>query len=177
MREEAERADPVVERGDDETFFREALAVVHRNRAGAFRESAAVDIHKYRPPLARPRRRPDVQIETVFARLPVSHELMRPRLPFHDDVLNAVRPEGLGAADALPRWRGPWRPPTKWTNGRRGERNASEDGDRRVSAGHAGHDSGLRSHLAVDGSQRCDRSNPRQNDSEEPDATCHGSVV
>ena len=50
MREEAEDAEAVVERDDDDALAGEGLAVVPRLGAGAGLEAAAVDPHHHRQP-------------------------------------------------------------------------------------------------------------------------------
>src|SRR5512138_1473343 len=68
MREEAERAQAVVEGDDDRTFGREVLAVIPGHAARATGEAAAVDPHHHRSLVDRgPGARPDVEVEAVFA--------------------------------------------------------------------------------------------------------------
>ena len=67
--QEAERAEPVVDRDDDDVaVLREVRAVVPRHRARAEDVRAAVDPHHHRPARVVARGRPHVEVEAVFAR-------------------------------------------------------------------------------------------------------------
>jgi hypothetical protein len=86
VREEAERAEPVVDRDDDRAGRRELGAVVVA--AAVLDQAAAVDPHQHRPVTATARRRRvDVQVQAVFADLPRREERVA------GQCLRAARPE------------------------------------------------------------------------------------
>ena len=135
----AEHAEPVVHRDDDQPLLCERLAVVGGNRAGPFVEPATVQEEQHRPSLRRRAgRRPDVQKQAVFADRAVCHELVGPWIALLDDQLHAVGAELIGLSHATPGGRGLRSTPAQITDGRRGERNALVDHDRRVHSRHAG---------------------------------------
>ena len=126
MREEAEDAEPVAHRDDDDAALRHALAVVARLRAIAGDEAAAVVVDEHRQTRARPRvgRRPDVEIEAVLAHAGVAEHHVAV-----DARLHALVGEAVGLAHALPPRRGLRRLPAELSHGRRGERDAAKRAD------------------------------------------------
>ena len=128
--EEAENAEPIIHRHDDDPASCKRGAVVALLRSVAGHEPAAIDIHQDRqfaaPRAVEPGRSPDIQIETVLAR--------RGRAEHHvgeERLLHAARPELGGVADARPagdRLRlAPPQIACRW----RCKRNAPEDPQRR----------------------------------------------
>ena len=125
MRQEAERAEPVVRGHDDDAFLRESRPVVRRRRSRSARPCAAVDPDHHRPPVVLCLRgRPHIQIETVFAR-----RLRRRGVRRAGGIrlLHAFRAERVGAPDAAPCDDRLRRPPPQRPERRRGEWNAFED--------------------------------------------------
>ena len=98
MRQEAERAEPVVDRDDDCAVRGKLGAVVVA--AGVLGETATVDPHEHRPAAfvtAVQRRRVHIQVQAVLTDRAGRRERAR--------ELRATRPELRGVADALPRGR------------------------------------------------------------------------
>ena len=121
MREEAQRADPVIERHDDRALIRQRLAAVERQRGRADRPAAAIDEDHDRPLLARPRRRPDIEIEAILAR--------RLLAKIENRILGAQRLQAhrriaVGDEIALPGDDRLRRLPAQLAHGRGGKRNA-----------------------------------------------------
>src|SRR6186997_1014406 len=107
MREPSEYADTIVEGHNDQSFRRKPFAVIDRYGRRALRVGAAVDVHEDRTALrGGAGRRPDVQVEAVFADLAVRHELVGPRLPLGHDGLDATGRERVGEPDTRPLLRG-----------------------------------------------------------------------
>src|SRR5262245_15453074 len=68
MREEAKRAESIVEGDDHRTLGREVLTVIPGEATGTAGEAAAVNPHHHRPLVAGGvRARPHVEVETVLA--------------------------------------------------------------------------------------------------------------
>src|SRR4029079_16437793 len=68
MREVPKGAEPIVDGHYHDAFFREAGPIVRRDRAGASDQGAPVHPYHHRTFFPALRGRPDVQIETIFAR-------------------------------------------------------------------------------------------------------------
>ena len=130
MREEAEDTEAVIHRDDDNAFLGEVGTVLPRLGSGASDETSAInpDHHgEFVFSFAEFRGRPDIQVETVFAytRIAEDHVVENP-------ALHAARAEFGGLADAFPlggrhRWL-----PAEVADGRFGEGDAEECGDRAV---------------------------------------------
>ncbi len=141
VREETERAEPVVDRDEHDVPLRERLAVVPRFGAGASLKPSAVDPHHHRQTIGgRLCRRPEVQRQAVLAQV------------LEDDVaedlsLQAAWPERRGVANALPRLHRARRLPAQRSNRRRGIRNRLEDPDAAVRARRALDQAAGRLHL------------------------------
>lgn len=129
MREEAEDAEAVVHRNDDDALFGEVGAVLARLGGGARGEAAAIDPDHdgelvFGFAFVDFGGRPDVEVEAVFARarVPENHVVV-------DVALHAARAELGGFAGAFP-FRGfDGRLPAEIADGRLGEWDAEERGD------------------------------------------------
>ena len=103
MREEAQRADAVVEIDEDDALFGEVFAAVHRHPAGAEGEAAAVDVDDHRQLCSglRGPARPHVEVEAILARRLLAEIMIDVMASQH---LDAFRGLAVGVIDALP-WR------------------------------------------------------------------------
>ena len=126
MREETQRAHPVVDRHHDDAFARERRTVVHRHAAGTEDQRAAMDPDQNRA-IARAflQWRPDIEVEAVFgdaARIAaVGDGQLR--------ILDAGIAEAVRAARAFPRHDRLWRPPAQTTDRWGGVGDAAEHRD------------------------------------------------
>src|SRR5687768_1294439 len=108
MREKAERANAVVDRDEHDAFAREVFTIVCGRGVRAEGETAAVDPDQHGQTFVRRfGRRPDVQIQAVFAYVPLAVTLVR------------IRREFVSLAHALPFRSRLGGTPAKITNGRR----------------------------------------------------------
>src|SRR5262245_34390760 len=144
MREESERAEPVIEGDDDGTFGREVLAVIPGETAGAAGEASAIDPHHHRTlVVGAGRTRPNVGVKAIFAarRFARGRSGGR-RLAGGRSATSAARigtrrarrAERIGLSYAIPPRRRLRRSPPVLTERRGGERNAPEDAHRRLGA-------------------------------------------
>src|SRR5262245_15536552 len=132
MREEAERAEPIIQRDDDGAFASEAVAGVTRLGARASGEAAAVQPNHDGPAIVGRRgRRPNVQVEAVLA------GRWRVRV-LPTAALSAAGRVFRGGPHFRPLRDGLRRTPAVFTDGRRSERDAFEDSNLGVRAGRAG---------------------------------------
>ena len=147
VREEAERAEAVVQRDDDGAFAREAVARVARLGARAAGEAAAVQPDHDGPAVVRRvGRRPDVQIEAVLARRRRGRAFGPP-----GRALRAARRVLGGRADAGPLRDGLRCAPTIRADGWRRVRYSFEDPDLGARARGAGQRAGVDRHLGRNG--------------------------
>jgi hypothetical protein len=125
VREEAERAEPVVERDDDGALLRQPAAVVPLLAPEAGEESAAVDPHHHRPQVvAAERRRPHVEVEAVL------RYAGRKRIDVAEGTrLHAVLAEAIGGTHGAPPRGGLRRSPPQVPHRRRGVGDAAEGED------------------------------------------------
>lgn len=115
VREEAEVAEAIVDRDHHEALARERRAVVHRRRAVADAEAAAVDPHQDRRVRPGTGRGPDVEVEAVLAGVADRLRAVERR----EHRLRARRPGAVGGAHAGPRRRRLRRPPAQGIDRRR----------------------------------------------------------
>ena len=128
MREETERAEPVVDRNQDDAALGEVDAVVHALVAPAERQPATVNPDHDRLIGVRTRgRRPDVEEEAILGkrRQGLAGQLCKA------GTLRADFAELGGRADAFPCGRGHWGLPARLAGGRRSIGNPAEDEDAR----------------------------------------------
>ena len=125
--QEAECAEAVVHRHHHHVAGpRQMFAVDARLGAGADGVPAAVNPHQHRPRAGIRRRRPDVQIEAVFADF-MGGDANELADVAGDGGLHRARPELQSVAHARPRRRRRRRPPAQVANWRLRKRNALED--------------------------------------------------
>jgi len=107
VRQEAEGPEAVVDRDYDEIAARQFHTVVERYGHGPFAKSAAIDENEDRKSSgSRACRRPQIQIQAVFADRTVMHEFGGPRQAVGSDDLHAARRVDQGLSNARPgnRW-------------------------------------------------------------------------
>src|SRR5262245_13287801 len=100
MGEVAERAEAIIDRHQNDSFFRQGSPVIGASRARSARQRAAMNPDHDRTFFARPGRGPHVEVETIFALLSrrrVIERALRVRR------LRAIRTEVVALANALPR--------------------------------------------------------------------------
>src|SRR5262245_53904942 len=141
MREESERAEPVIEGDDDGTFGGEVLAVIPGETARAAGEASTIDPHHHRTfVVGAGRTRPNVGVKAIFAARRFARgrsggrRLARGRSAARIGTRRARRAERIGLSYAIPPRRRLRRPPPVLTERRGGERNALEDAHRRLGA-------------------------------------------
>src|SRR5579862_5045527 len=140
MGEKPKNSEPIVHAYDHDAFVGQMLSILARLGRCAGLEAASVDPHHHWK--LRARRgfwRPDIQVETIFARSRVAknHVVKYARL-------HALRAELCGLANALPAWDGLRLLPSQRADRRCGVWNALEDLDFAIRARKTFYAAGLR---------------------------------
>src|SRR5215470_3012777 len=125
MREEAEYPQAIVGLDDDDAFLGQSFAVIALFGVATGNEAASVEPDEYRQPrfAFAGRRPPNGEVQAVFARLRVTHELQ----DVPEDVgLHTSRAEFVGGPNTRPFRGGPRSPPAQLPDRRRGKGHALE---------------------------------------------------
>src|SRR3954469_5121997 len=125
MREEAEDAEPMTDRDDDNAALRHALAIVAWLGAIAGNEAATVDVEEDGQ-LSRAARlgHPDVEVQTILAHARVAKHHVT-----EDTRLHALVGESVSSSNSLPVGCRLRRPPPEIAHRRRAIRNSPEGAD------------------------------------------------